>query len=348
MTIVRQRLSEEFFAQVFIFVLRQLEKANLLPGKAFGIDATTLEANAAMKSIVRRDNGKDWEEYLRELAAAEGMENPSMDDLRRLDRKRKGKKTSNKEWQSSTDPDSRITKMKDGRTRLACKAEHSVQLDSQAIVSAYVTAGDRGDCATGLESAFLAQANLIGAGSEAEVKELVADKGYHGNDLLAQCEALSIRTYIPERQQKQRRWKDKPAEYQKAFHGNRNRVRRAKGKQLNRWRSERVERTFAHVCETGGSRRTQVRGMENVGKVHQIKCAGYNLGLLMRRLFGLRKPRNGDAGKWVAIVTGQIRVYLVSAIVPVIRIFDRTKSGLTPRLRNAVLFKRAARVRFSE
>lgn len=326
MTIIRQRLSEEVFAKVFVFVLQQLEQAKLLQGKAFGIDGTTLEANAAMKSIVRRDNGQDWEEYLRELAAAEGMENPSMDELRRLDRKRKGKKTSNKEWQSSSDPDSRITKMKDGRTHLAYKAEHSVQLDSQAIVSAYVTAADRGDCTTGLESAFLAQANLIGAGSEAEVKELVADKGYHGNDLLAQCQALSIRTYIPERQQKQRRWKNKPAEYQKAFHGNRDRVRRAKGKQLNRWRSERVERTFAHVCETGGSRRTQVRGMENVSKVHQIKCAAYNLGLLMRKLLGLRKPRNGDAGKWVGNVAGQIRVCLVSAAALVSGILDRTKT----------------------
>lgn len=170
-----------YFRMLFILVPQQMEKANLLHGKAFGIDATTLEANAAMKSIVRRDNGKDWEEYLRELAAAEGMENHSMDDLRRLDRKRKGKKTSNKEWQSGTDPDSRITKMKDGRTHLAYKAEHSVQLESQAIVSACVTEADRGHCATGLESAFLAQANLMAAGSEEELKELVADKGYHGN-----------------------------------------------------------------------------------------------------------------------------------------------------------------------
>ena len=112
MTIIRKRLSEAVFAKVFLFVLGLLDQKGLLRGKTLGIDATTLEANAAMKSIVRKDTGADWQEYLRQLAKAEGLENPTDEDLRRLDRKRTDKKVSNQEWESRTDGDSRITKMR--------------------------------------------------------------------------------------------------------------------------------------------------------------------------------------------------------------------------------------------
>jgi len=135
MTIIRQRLPEAVFEKVFVFVLALLEEQGVLRGKAVAIDATTLEANAAMKSIVRKDTGQDWKEYLRGLAKAEGMENPSEEDLRRLDRGRKDKKVSNAQWESRTDRDSRITKMKDGRTHLAYKAEHAVDMDTGAIVA---------------------------------------------------------------------------------------------------------------------------------------------------------------------------------------------------------------------
>jgi transposase len=296
MTLIRQRLSEDLFDRVFSFTLETLNEGGFLKGKAFGVDATTLEANAAMKSIVRRDNGASWKEFLTELAKAEGMENPSNEDLRRLDRKRKGKKTSNKEWKSATDPDSLVTKMKDGRTHLAYKAEHTVQLESQAIVSALVTHADRGDCETCPESMKHAQKNLSKAGAEAALEELVADKGYHSIEMLAHCGECEVRTYIPERQQK-RKWTDKAPEAQSDYRANRSRTRGAKGKRLNRQRSERVERTFAHVCETGGSPRSWLRGLENVRKIHKIKCGAYNLGLYMRRQFGMRKPRNWDEGR---------------------------------------------------
>ena len=199
MKIIRQRLPQIVFDEVFTFILRLLQEADLLHGKAFGIDATTLEANAAMKSIVRKDNGEDWKEYLRRLAAAEGIEDPSDEDLRRLDRRRKGKKVSNKEWQSATDPDRRITKMKDGRTHLAYKAEHTVQLDSQAIVSAHVTHADQGDGDSSQESLILAQAQLIAVDHPQAIEEAVMDKGYHVNGLLGQCQRWEVRTYIPER-----------------------------------------------------------------------------------------------------------------------------------------------------
>jgi hypothetical protein len=298
MTIIRQRLPEPVFDQVFVFVLSLLEDQGLLGGKALGIDATTLEANAAMKSIVRKDTGADWKEYLRGLAQAEGLENPTEEDLRRLDRGRKDKKVSNQQWESPVDPDSRIAKMKDGRTHLAYKAEHAVDLESEAIVATTVTFADQSDPASGPVTLSLAEANLTLAGSPATVAETVMDKGYHDNGLLADLADQGVRTYIPERRQKSRHWTDKPAAQQKAFRANRRRVRGPKGRRLNRWRSERCERTFAHVCETGGGRRAWVRGQTNVSKMHTLKCAAHNLGLLLRKVWGMRKPRNADAGRW--------------------------------------------------
>ena len=209
MTIIRQRLSDDVFHKVFLFVLEQLNEKKLLKGKTLGVDATTLEANAAMRSIVRKGTGEDWKEYLRELAKEEGIENPSDEDIQRIDRGRKGKKVSNKEWQSKSDPDSRITKMKDGRTQLAYKAEHSVDLETEAIVSCHVTHADQGDTTTGPESLILAEANLQLIESERTVEEAVMDKGYHSNALLERLTQWGIRAYIPEKQQKNRKWVNK-------------------------------------------------------------------------------------------------------------------------------------------
>src|ERR1017187_4316114 len=295
MTLIRKRLPESVYDKVFVFVLGMLEQKGLLRGKAVAIDATTLEANAAMKSIVRKDSGEDWKQYLQGLAKAEGIESPTEEDLRRLDRGRTDKKVSNQQWQSPTDPDSRIAKMKDGRTHLAYKAEHAVDLVSEAIVATTVTFADKSDPQSAPVTLSLAEANLVLAGSETRIAETVMDKGYHDNGLLAQLAEQGVRTYIPERRQKNRRWTDKPVEHEQAFRANRRRVCGNKGHQLNRWRSERCERTFAHVCETGGGRRAWVRGQTNVSKVHTLKCAAYNLGLLLRKVWGMSKPRNAAA-----------------------------------------------------
>jgi transposase len=295
MTIIRQRLPESVYDQVFVWVLRLLENKGLLRGKSVAIDATTLEANAAMKSIVRKDTGENWKEYLQGLAKAEGIENPTEEDLRRLDRDRSDKKVSNQVWQSPTDPDSRIAKMKDGRTHLAYKAEHAVDVVTEAIVATTLTFADKSDPRSAPDTLSLAEANLVLAGSQQEIKEAIMDKGYHDNGLLADLRQSGVRTYIPERRQKSRRWTDKPKEHQAAFRANRRRVRGKKGRQLNRWRSERCERTFAHVCQTGGGRRTWVRGQLNVSKMHTLKCAAYNLGLLLRKVWGFCKPRNAEA-----------------------------------------------------
>jgi len=303
MTVIRQRLPENVFESVFAHVLGVLDQNGLLKGKTLGIDATTLEANAALRSIVRRADGKDWKEFVRALAQAEGIENPTDDELRRIDRGRKDKKVSNEDWASPHDPDARIARMKDGRTHLAYKAEHAVDLETEAIVAAHVTHADRGDAQTGRETIVLAQLSLVQGGSEAEIQEVVQDKGYHDNAHLAWCAGWGLRTYIPERQQKTRTWTDKPEEFEAAFRANRRRVRGERGRKLNRWRSERCERSFAHVCETGGGRRLWLRGLINASKSYLMRCCAHNLGLVLRKCFGLSKPRSG-AGFWALLFVG--------------------------------------------
>jgi transposase len=290
LTKIRQRLPLEVHEQVFAFVLGIAQKKKLLRGKTVAVDATTLEANAAMKSIVRKDSGEDWKEYLKRLMAEEGIENPTDEEIRRFDKKRK-KKVSNQEWQSPADPDSRIAKMKDGTTHLAYKAEHTVDMDSEFVLAAAVHPADQADSATLVDSILRAQVNLVLAGSEQEIEEAVADKGYHKAQTLAECEEWNTRTYIPEPKRKPYNWEDKPKAWRRATAANRRRVRGARSKRLQKKRSELVERSFAHVCETGGGRRTGLRGLLNVTKRYVVQVAAHNLGLLMRKLFGVGKPR---------------------------------------------------------
>jgi hypothetical protein len=205
LTKVRQRLPEVVHDQVFAWVLQLADSHGLLHGKTTGVDSTLLEANAAMKAIVRRDTGDDWKAYLRQLAAEAGIENPSDEDLRRLDRQRKGKKVSNEEWVSPADPDSRIAKMKDGTTHLAYKAEHVVDLESNFVLAAAVYAADQPDSATLLPSVVSAQLNLFRAESDVVIEEAVTDKGYHKVETLVDSAAAGVRTYSGE----QRRPRDR-------------------------------------------------------------------------------------------------------------------------------------------
>ena len=179
MSRTHQRLPLEVFLEVFSFVLSMAEVHKLLKGKTLAVDSTVLEANAAMKTIVRKDSGDDWKEYLGKLYEEEtGEDNPTDEELRRFDRKRKDKKVSNQEWESSTDPDARIARMKDGRTHLAYKAEHAVDLETNLIVAAEIYPADRGDQDTIEESMDAAEDNLIRAEVDATPREAVADKGY--------------------------------------------------------------------------------------------------------------------------------------------------------------------------
>ena len=304
MTRVHQRLPLEVHEEVFVFVLKIAADKKLLHGKTVAVDSTTLEANAAMKSIERKDSGEDWKEYLTRLAQEEGIENPTDEDLRRFDKKRTGKKVSNEDWQSSTVPDSRITKMKDGTTHLAYKAEHVVDLGSEFVLSATITPANHSDAETMIDSVAQAQLNLDAADSEAEIEEAAADKGYHKISTLELADDLEIRTYIPEPKRRfDYRWSDKSAGQQKSLYSNRRRMRGQRGKRLQRQRSEQVERSFAHVCETGGGRRTLLRGQEKVSKRYLIQVAARNLGLMMRKLFGIGTARSlqGLSGLFLAL-----------------------------------------------
>jgi len=313
---MRTRLGDQTYVEVFRFVMGVLNEKGLLKGKVAGVDSTYLRADASMKGIVRRESGEGYTDYLRRLAKDAGFENPTEEELRRFDRKRKDKKVSNEEWMSPVDPDAEIAKLKDGRTRLAYKAEHVVDMESGAILAADITAATQSDAESIVDSVALAEKNLTRAkGKAADVRddddsdeppngaapngptrhlrELTGDKGYHKASTLEELDDAAVRTYIPERLQRgRRRWKGKGGRRRaNAVYRNRARTKRGKGKALQRKRGELIERSFAHLCETGAHRRTRLRELDNVRKRYLIHAAGFNLSLVMRQVLGHGTPR---------------------------------------------------------
>jgi transposase len=289
----RRLIDVETHRAVFTWVQAHLVAAGLLKGRTVAIDATTLEANAAMRSIVRRDTGESYQEFLTRLAAESGIKTPTREALTRLDRRRK-KRTSNKDWQNPADPDAKITKMKDGRTHLAHKAEHAVDLDSGALVAVTLHGAAVGDTTSLVETAIAAAEHVVGAhaarATPAGLAELVADKGYHSNQTMIDLDAVAVRSYIAEPDRGRRDWTKTP-EAQRPVYGNRRRVRGVRGKRLMRRRGEYVERSFAHVYDTGGLRRTHLRGHQNILKRLLVHAGAFNLGLLMRQACGRGTPR---------------------------------------------------------
>jgi len=296
----RRLIDVETHREVFTWALGVIAEKGLLQGKTVGIDATTLEANAALRSIVRRDSGESYQEFLTKLAKESGIETPTREDLARLDRKRKKRKTSNQEWKNPHDEDARIAKMKDGRTHLAHKAEHAVDLETGAVVAVTLQGADRGDTTTVKETFMEAAEQLEKVGKEAAadermnaqgLAEVVTDKGYHSGARLVDLQEIGVRSYIPEPKRKHRHWQGKAGE-QAAVYANRRRVRGERGKQLLRRRGELVERSFAHVYDTGGMRRTHLRGHRNILKRLLIHVAAFNLSLILRQEVGVGTPRS--------------------------------------------------------
>jgi transposase len=332
-TIARTRrlIDLETHRAVFTWVQQRLVDAGLLTGKTVAIDATTLEANAAMRSIVRRDTGEGYQEFLTGLAKASGIETPTRDDLARLDRKRK-KKTSNTDWTSPSDPDAKVTKMKDGRTHLAHTAEHAVDLETGAIVAVTLQGADAGDTTTIVETATAAADQIADAQVDVAepqaLEEIIADKGYHSNQTMIDLDAVGVRSYIAEPDRGRRDWSKTP-EAQAPVYGNRRRVRGPRGRRLMRQRGERIERSFAHVYDTGGMRRTHLRGHTNILKRLLIHAGGFNLGLVMRHLIGVGTPR-GLQGRLAAalallwLLIEAVRRQLDATVLPV-RLIDVTR-----------------------
>ena len=299
----RRLIDVETHRAVFTWVQERLVEAQLLKGKTIGIDATTLEANAAMRSIVRRDTAESYQEFLTGLAKASGIETPTRDDLARLDRKRK-KKTSNHVWTNPYDPDAKVARMKDGRTHLAHKAEHAVDLETGALVAVTLQGADQGDTTTIVETTIAAAEQIEDAQVDVPepqpLEEIITDKGYHSNQTMVDLDAVGIRSYVAEPDRGRRDWSKEP-EAQAPVYGNRRRIRGRRGRRLMRQRGERIERSFAHLYDTGGLRRTHLRGHTNILKRLLIHAGGFNLGLVMRHLIGVGTPR-GLQGRVAAVI----------------------------------------------
>lgn len=356
----RRLISTETHREVFTWVLGVVAEAGLLRGKTLGVDGTTLEANAAMRSIVRRDDGRTYQEYLGDLARSSGIETPTRDDLARIDRTRKGRKTSNKEWVNPNDPEAQVTKMKDGRTHLAHKQEHAVDMDTGAVVAVEIHGGAEGDTSTITKTVETAEENLEAvrkecsgsarAGTMKWPRELVADKGYHSTMTLQALALAGYRTYIAEPRRPRRKWcGDKHA--RQVTYDNRYRVRGVRGRRVIRRRGELIERSFAHTLETGGMRRSHLRARTNILKRTLIHVAAFNLGLVMRALFGVGKPKGlqGRSARRAAGLTALLVTLLVAlwrrlarfwsdtlffAAQPSPCLLSRPSAGQEPGLRN--------------
>ena len=292
----RRLMSVETHRLVFQWVLEVLAKEGLLRGRTLGVDTTTLEANAALRSIVRRDTGESYEQFLTGLAAASGIDTPTREDLARIDKKRP-KKGSNDDWTNPHDPDSRITKMKDGRTHLAHKAEHAVDMDTGAVVSVTIQPANLGDTQTAGTTIVEARRNIQAVAADPRARRslgpmraIVMDKGYHSNDTVCDLQEDGLMTYISEPRPRRRKWKGKEKE-RDAVYANRRRVCGAHGKKLLRRRGELVERSFAHCYETGAMRRTHLRHHENILKRLLIHVGAFNLSLVFRHATGFGTPR---------------------------------------------------------
>ena len=290
----RSRLPLEVHEAVFTWVLQRLAEHGLIQGNRIGVDASTMEANAALRAIVRRDSGEDYREMLKRLAKESGIATPTADDLIRLDRNRQGKRLSNADWASPSDPEAKIAKMKDGRTRLAYKPEHAVDLDTGAIVAAEIHPADQGDTTTlpgTLEAAAANLAAIDAAPTAEDPAELIADKGYHSRDGLKDLEDGPWKSRIAEKKVLGvSRWRGDEAA-RRAVYNNRARLRSGVAKEAFKLRAELVERSFALILDRDGMRRSWLRGRENLHKRYLVHVAGYNLGLIMRLLVGAGTPR---------------------------------------------------------
>ena len=320
----RSRLPHEAHEKVFGWVLNLVAERGLVKGERIGVDGSTMEASAALRTIVRRDSGETYRAMLTRMAQESGVETPTIDDLIRLDRKRKGKKLSNEDWTSPTDPDARIARMKDGTTHLAYKPEHAVDLDTGVIVAAPIHPADEGDTTTLDPTLEAAARNLaeIGLAPTSEAPcELIADKGYHSRDGLKDLDGGVWKTRIaePKPSKGYLRWHgDETARV--AVYANRARLKSGIGREAMRRRGEMVERSFAHVLDRGGMRRAWLRGRENVHKRYLIHVAGFNLGVLMRAMLGCGTPREAAGAKNALLFV--IQTDVATAIVIIAEIDD--------------------------
>ena len=303
---IRSRLPLELHQEVFTWVLDVITKAGLVQGDRIGVDSSTMEANAAMRTIVRKDTGEGYRQMLHHMAKESGMETPTNEDLSRMDRQRKGKRTSNKEWESPTDPDARVARMKDGRTRLAYKPEHAVDLDTGAVIAMDIYPADQGDTKTLGETLKTTKTNLEKVGKAPSCNdsiELITDKGYHSRAVLKELDDSPWKTRIAEPKRNGLNWWNGDHDARRAVYNNRIRLGSGKATESAKRRTEFAERSFQHTLDRGGMRKTWLRGQDNVEKRYLLHVAGFNLGLLMRKMTGYGTPK-GAADAWNLVLVG--------------------------------------------
>jgi transposase len=296
----RRKLPEKAHREVFEWVVTMAREEGILKGRKVAIDATTLEANAAMKTIVRKADGATYQDYLKKLAKAEGIENPTPQDLQRMDRKRRGKKVSNRHWKSKTDGQARIARLKDGRTHMAYKVENAMDIDSRITVASEVHAADQGDSKTIGKTLLSADEIVMNAGVKGGIDDVIVDRGYHADAVLEEMDGKGYRAYIAEPNRRRRNWKaqrrrdgdDAVTRRQRVFYASRRRSRSLKGRSLQKKRAEYPERGFAHLKRTGGLARVFVRGRREVTKKVQSYVAAANLGVILHALLGIGTPRS--------------------------------------------------------
>jgi transposase len=341
-TVIRQRLGPEVYEQVFGVVLQALNEKGLFKGRRLGIDASVIEANASLASLEHRLTGEAYAEYVKRLAEAAGVDPKDDAAVRRFDRKRPGRKTSNAEWQNPHDPDAKVGRTKRGATRMIYKAEHVVDLETGAIVDADVRPGDEHDTADLADRLLAAESRMIKALGDARDTErmemVVADKGYFKLEEIALLQGVGVQTVVSD-PHVNRRLDKLTDEDRGALEGARSAVQSELGKQLTRDRAEKVERSFEHVLDCGGARRTTLRARENIRKRYLIQAACANLSLLMRHLIGVGTPKQALAGAYRASIAVRALIFSIIAATrtsqPPFRHFFGRNSPLLPRAKTA-------------
>ena len=302
-TVIRQRLSQEVYQNVFDIVLEGLRRHGLLRGKHLGIDSSVMEANASLRALENRNTKEAYWEYVRRLAAEAGVDAQDAAAVRRFDKQRPGRKTSNQEWVNPYDRDAKVSKAKDGATDMLYKPENIVDLDTGAILNAEVRKADEADTqglaeraisATELVEAIREEASVGQEPAPTATETLTGDKGYYCVEELESIQHGGIQTVISDPLSHRR--VDKLDSGQQTVVGNaRLSVKSSEGKELLRRRGMHIERSFAHILDSGGMRRATLRGQVNLDKRYKIAAATYNLSQLMRHQFGIGTPKQAAA-----------------------------------------------------
>jgi len=355
LTVIRDRLSVEQLEAIHRVLLKGLRAHGLLKGRKLGIDSSVIEANASLRGLEHRNTEESYWDYLKRLAEEAGIDPLDTKAVRRFDKNRTGRKTSNQEWQNPHDPEAKVGRTKDGATDMIYKPEHVSDLESGAVVQVEVRPGDAGDndqtlcervmAAVGTLSETMPEVALEELGSE-----LCADEGYFAIGPIAELQACGVRTVIGDPLEAKRKREKLNEEEGVAWRRAKRAVKSPSGKALLRQRGQHLERSFCHVLDHGGLRRTTLRGCGKLTKRHWVAAMAHNLSLLMRHLIGHGTPKQALAAAgngFCGVVWAMMRLgdHLV---MPIARLLARVRlSAPTFNLANTPPLGTGQATRFS-